>query len=194
MRACSTAFRAASSSRLGHFEAMGIVTSREIIDVFLGPKDPVHPPGCHGVVSREERMRPRSWCNAWFGGDWQSGATVSKRGQEPINKCEIAPAVTLLTGVAYQEIQLAESEHPRAKKPPSASQPSYLSPENEPQLTSAIIASLGALRRASASISFQPGAQAPTVSIRSTAESSGGVSNNVPPSSSTDQSAVSIDQ
>jgi hypothetical protein len=61
-------------------------------------------------------MRPRSWCNAWFGGDWQSGATVSKRGQEPIDTCEIAPAVTLLTGVAYQEIQLAESKHPRAKK------------------------------------------------------------------------------
>ena len=23
---------------------------------------------CNGVVAREIRMRPRSWCNAWFGG------------------------------------------------------------------------------------------------------------------------------
>ena len=23
---------------------------------------------CNGVVSREKRMRPRSECNAWFGG------------------------------------------------------------------------------------------------------------------------------
>src|SRR5947208_259479 len=23
---------------------------------------------CNGVVSRENKMRPRSWCNAWFGG------------------------------------------------------------------------------------------------------------------------------